>query len=97
VAAAREQFAHPAQQRGRVTADPDVPVGQQDGHPAARAGYAPEHVAQDRERARRLRDLDRIRRDVDAQRRDTALGERHGEPPRSRAHVERGPVAAVDE
>jgi hypothetical protein len=97
VASGCEQLTHPAQQRRRITAYPDVPVGQQDRHPPARAGYPSEHIPQNSQRPGRLRDFDRVRRDVDAQRRDPALGERHRQPARPGTHVECGPVTAVDQ
>jgi DNA-binding response OmpR family regulator len=85
------------QERRRVAADADVPVSQQDRHPAARAGNPAEDIAQHRERSSRLGHPDRVGRDVDAQRRDATLGERYREPAGARSHVERGPVAAVHE
>ena len=46
VALRREQFGHPPQQCGRVTADPDVPVRQQHRHPPPGSRHPAEHVPQ---------------------------------------------------
>ena len=92
-----QQVADPAQQRGRVTADADVPVGQQHRPPPARAGYPVEDVAVHGEGPGRLGQLDRVRRHVDAQRRDAALGQRHRQPARAGPHVQGRPVAPVDQ
>jgi hypothetical protein len=83
LAVRREQFGHPAQQRRRIAADADAPVGEQHEHPAAGSRDPGEHVPQERERAGRPGDPHGVRRDVDAERGHAALGQRHGQPPRS--------------
>jgi hypothetical protein len=83
-----EQLGGAAQQRGRIAADADVPVGEQDGHPSAGPRHPAEHVAQQRERAGRLGHAHGMRGDVDAKRGDAALGQGHGEPPRPGSHIE---------
>src|SRR4051794_28573530 len=74
-----EELADPAQQRDRVTADPDVPVGQQDGFPPAAAGHLAEDIAHQRERPRRPGHVDRVGGDVDAKGGNAALGQRPGQ------------------
>jgi len=93
----REQFSGPAQQRRRIAADPDVPVREQDRHPAAGAGDAAEYVPQHHERAGGTGQVDGVGRDVDAQRGDTALGQGHGESAWPRADVEGRALAAVED
>jgi hypothetical protein len=92
-----QQFPGPAQQRGRIAADPDVPVREQHGHPPARARDAAEHVPQHDQRPGRAGQVDGVRRDVDAQGGDTPLGQGHGQPARPRADVKGRTLAAVQE
>jgi len=93
----REQLGDPAEQGGRVAADPDVPVRQQHRGPAAGAGYPVEHVAQHDQRARGPGQVDGVRRDVDAQGGDAAFGQRDGQPAGTRADVQRGALAPVQD
>ena len=92
-----EQFGHPAEQRRRIAADPDVPVREQHRGPPAGPRHAVEHVAQHHQRPRGTGHVDGVRRDVDAEGRDAALGQGHGQPARARADVQRRPVAAVQD
>jgi hypothetical protein len=93
----REQFGHPAEQGGRVAADPDVPVREQHRGPAAGARHTVEHVAQHDQRARGPGQVHGVRRDVDAQGGDAALGQGDGQPARSRTDIERGALAPVQD
>jgi MoxR-like ATPase len=92
-----EQFGHPAKQGHRVSADPDVPVGEQHGHPASSARHVLEDIARQRQCPRGARDGDGVRRDVDAEGRDAALGQGDGQPPWAGPDVERRAGAASHE
>jgi hypothetical protein len=92
-----EQFGDPAEQGGRVAADPDVPVREQHGGPAPGARHAVEHVAQHDQRTRGPGQVDGVRRDVDAQGGDAAFGQGDGQPSRPRADVQGGALAPVQD
>jgi hypothetical protein len=92
-----QQFPGPAQQRGRIAADPDVPVGEQDRHPPAGARDAAEHVPQHDQGPGRAGQVHGVRRDIDAQGGDASLRQGHGQPARPRADVEGRALAAVQE
>ena len=93
----REQFGDPAEQGGRVAADPDVPVREQHRGPPAGARHPVEHVAQHDQRARGPGQVDRVRGDVDAEGRDATFGQRDGQPAWSGADVEGRALAPVQD
>ena len=74
-ASAAQQFSRPPQHAQRVTAEPDVAVGQQHRLPSAGAGQRLEHVAAQRRRAAAPRQFDGRGGLVDAQRRNATLDE----------------------
>ena len=92
-----EQFGHPAEQGRRIAADPDVPVREQDGGPAAGPRDAVEHVTLHDQRARGPGQVHGVRRDVDAEGGDAAFGQGDGQAARSRADVERRARTAIED
>ena len=92
-----QQLGHPAEQGIGVTADADVAVREQDPRPPPGPRDRGEHVPVQRQRAARPGQLHGRRRDVDAEGRHAPLGQRHGEPPGAGPHVQRVPLAAVQD
>src|ERR1022692_311929 len=90
-----DQFRDPAQQRARVTADPDVPVGQQQSRPAPGSRHRAEDVSAQRERTGRPGQPDGVRSDVNAQGGNPPLGQRHGQAPGPGTDIEGVSLAAV--
>ncbi len=92
-----QQLGHPAEQGIRVPADADVAVREQDPRPPPGPRDRGEHVPVQRERSAGPGQLHGRRRDVDAEGGHAPLGQRHGEPPGARPHVQRVPLAAVQD
>ena len=94
--AATQQFTRPPQHPPRVTAEPDVAVGQQHRLPAAGARQRIEHVAAQGRRAAAPRQFDGGGRLVDTERRHAALDQVGHQTSRAATQVDRRAVAQPD-